>query len=117
MCGLIFIFSIKSIAQKLNMLTVNQINAQVKLTEMWKASNDPNYPLKINKKDISDDKVLTRSNIRGDIVIQGKNEMCNASLMSRNIGETGDIHTCYPFDLCYSKCRFSTDRIKQRSRV
>ena len=22
-------------------------------------------------------------------------------------------HKCYPFDLCYSKCRFSTDRIKQ----
>ena len=25
----------------------------------------------------------------------------------------GTIHKCYPFDLCYSKCRFSTDRIKQ----
>ena len=24
---------------------------------------------------------------------------------------------CYPFELCYSKFRFSTDRIKQRSRV
>ena len=27
------------------------------------------------------------------------------------------IDICYPFDLCYSKCWFSTDRIKQRSRV
>ena len=27
------------------------------------------------------------------------------------------MHVCYPFDLCYSKCRISTDRIKQRSRV
>ena len=26
-------------------------------------------------------------------------------------------NTCYPFELCYSKCRFSTDRIKQRSNV
>ena len=26
-------------------------------------------------------------------------------------------NTSYPFDLCYPKCRFSTDRIKQRSRV
>ena len=24
---------------------------------------------------------------------------------------------CYPFDLCYSKCWFSTDKIRQRSRV
>ena len=23
------------------------------------------------------------------------------------------INICYPLDLCYSKCRFSTDRIKQ----
>ena len=73
--------STKSIALKLNMLTVNQINAQVKLTEMWKATNDPNYPLKLNKKDINDDKVLTRSTLRGDIVIQGKNEMCNTSFL------------------------------------
>ncbi len=26
-----------------NMLSVNQIAAQIKLTEMWKASNDPQY--------------------------------------------------------------------------
>ena len=25
------------------------------------------------------------------------------------------MHLCYPFELCYSKCQFSTDRIKQRS--
>ena len=23
------------------------------------------------------------------------------------------MYVCYPFELCYSKCRFSTDRIKQ----
>ena len=23
------------------------------------------------------------------------------------------LYICYPFDLCYSECRFSTDRIKQ----
>ena len=28
-----------------------------------------------------DDKVLTRSTLRGDIVIQGKNEMCNTSFL------------------------------------
>ena len=26
-------------------------------------------------------------------------------------------HLCYPFELCYCKCRFSTDIIKQRSNV
>ena len=35
----------KSIAQNLKMLSVNQINAQVKLTEMWKAQNIEDYPI------------------------------------------------------------------------
>ena len=26
---------------------------------------------------------------------------------------SNNLNICYPFDLCYSKCRFSTDRIKQ----
>ena len=33
--------STKSMLEKHNMLAVNQINAQIKLTEMWKALNDP----------------------------------------------------------------------------
>ena len=75
--------STKSIATKLNMLSVNQINAQVKLTEMWKASNVKNYPTKLCKKEIIDDNRLTRSTARGDLVLLGKNELCNASFMSR----------------------------------
>ena len=65
------------------MLSVNQINAQVKLTEMWKASNVENYPTKLCKKDLCDDSRLTRSTSRGDLVLLGKNELCNASFMSR----------------------------------
>ena len=71
----------KSIASNLNMLSVNQINAQVKLTEMWKASNLENYPTKLFKKEINYDYRLTRSTIRGDIVLQGKSDLCNASFM------------------------------------
>ena len=33
--------STKLMLEKLGMLSVNQINAQIKLTEMWKATNDP----------------------------------------------------------------------------
>ena len=32
-----------------NMLSINQMNAQVKLTEMWKAVNYNNYPLNIGQ--------------------------------------------------------------------
>ena len=42
--------STKSIPLQLNMLSVNQINAQLKLTEMWKAKHVPNYPIKLEKR-------------------------------------------------------------------
>ena len=33
------------------MLSVNQINAQIKLSEMWKAVNDSDHPFNISKKE------------------------------------------------------------------
>ena len=61
----------KSFAHDLNMLSLNQINAQVKLTEMWKASNVQDYPTKLVKKAPNSENMLTRSTVRGDLVPQG----------------------------------------------
>ena len=33
----------------LNIVSINQINAQIKLAEMWKALNIVNYPINIRK--------------------------------------------------------------------
>ena len=41
--------STKSIMANLNMLSVNQVNAQVKITEIWKSRNVENYPIHIQK--------------------------------------------------------------------
>ena len=41
--------SIKVMLERNNMLSINQRNAQVKLTEMWKAVNYNNYPLNIGQ--------------------------------------------------------------------
>ena len=73
--------SSRSIALELNMLSVNQINAQVKLTEMWKASNVLNYLIKLTKKDQNSENRQTRSNLRGDLLLQGKSDLCNASFI------------------------------------
>ena len=35
------------------MLSVNQLNAQVKLLEVWKAMNVEDYPLKIKQQEVS----------------------------------------------------------------
>ena len=57
----------KASAANLKLLSANQINAQVKLTEMWKAFNVTNYPIKLDKKDPNTDNRLIRSTARGDI--------------------------------------------------
>ena len=39
--------SAKTLAKRVGLLSVNQINAQVKITEMWKAINNETNALKI----------------------------------------------------------------------
>ena len=73
--------STKSIASNLNMLSVNQINGQIKLTEVWKAANVENYPIKLLKKDLNSVTMSTRAATRGDLVLQGKNELCTTSFL------------------------------------
>ena len=41
--------SIKSLLNKFNVMSVNQLNAQIKLLELWKALNIKDYPLKIEQ--------------------------------------------------------------------
>ena len=53
-----------SLLKKFNILSVNQLNAQAKLLEMWKALNVPNYPLKIKKQSQNPSGVNTRADSR-----------------------------------------------------
>ena len=53
------------------MLSVNQINAQIKLVEIWKSLNIKNYPLTVTKKSISDTQPTTRSLTSGKLVEVG----------------------------------------------
>ena len=39
----------KTIYNETNLLSVNQLNAQIKLTEVWKSQNDNLYPIKWTK--------------------------------------------------------------------
>ena len=42
--------STASLLTKFNMMSVNQINAQMKLSEMWKAMRDVDHPFNLEKK-------------------------------------------------------------------
>ena len=43
--------STASLLVKFNMMSVNQINAQMKLSEMWKAVNEENHPFELIKQE------------------------------------------------------------------
>ena len=59
-CSLKDKISTKSIASELKMLSVNQINAQVKLTESWKALNVEKYPNIVSQKVNDDGYMISR---------------------------------------------------------
>ena len=53
--------SSKSLLEKFKMLSINQMNAQIKLLEIWKTINVKDYPIKTKFVSRSDDIVITRA--------------------------------------------------------
>ena len=55
------IVSIRFLTTKLNMLSVNQLNANVKLLEIWKALKVEDYPLIVQRQSRNESRVSTRA--------------------------------------------------------
>ena len=53
--------SMISILNKFDCLSVNQLNAQIKLVDMWKANNMEKYPTKVQKMDMNETRTTTRA--------------------------------------------------------
>ena len=51
--------------EKHNLLSINQINAQIKLTEIWKAVKDEDHPFKINVPVVNTEERTTRGQAAG----------------------------------------------------
>ena len=58
------------------------MNAQIKITEAWKASQDADYPLKIEKVKNPVECVKTRSITNGDVIVSGKSELVQSTYLS-----------------------------------
>ena len=54
-----------------NMLSVNQLNAQIKIVEIWKAANVEQYPLKLNRKQVIPENRNTRACTQGKLIVPG----------------------------------------------
>ena len=55
----------KVLLEQANLLSVNQLNAKVKLIEVWKALNIEDYPIKIMEQEVHDKERSTRAMTRG----------------------------------------------------
>ena len=77
--------STKSMLDNHKMLSVNQINAQIKLTEMWKAIKDPEHPFKISKQTIDSHKITTRSNSQGVMKVTACSEVTKRTFINDGI--------------------------------
>ena len=67
--------STKHLLSKFDMMSVNQLNAQVKLLEIWKALNMDNYPLQVRQQNVPAMGAVTRASQRGRPVEIGKTNL------------------------------------------
>ena len=61
-----------SLLTKFAMLSVNQLNAQIKLLEMWKVVYVDDYPLIIKQQKIPETGMSTRAAQKGRLIVTGK---------------------------------------------
>ena len=74
--------STKSILEKFNMMSVNQLNASIKLCDMWKAVNVEDYPTKVNKITPLNNAAMTRASTNGKLKECGKTALSQATLIN-----------------------------------
>ena len=73
---------IKSLLEKFNTVSVNQLNAQIKLLEIWKSQNIQDYPLELKKHEAQDNVVTTRAVTRGRLLDLGKSTLTQGTCLS-----------------------------------
>ena len=74
--------STQELLDNLNMLSVNQMNAQIKITEVWKSQNVPNHPFKTEKVCHDTDICTTRAVSNGDLKEFGKTDLLQSTFLS-----------------------------------
>jgi hypothetical protein len=71
-----------SLLTKYSMLSVNQLNAQIKLVEIWKALNVDDYPLTVVKQTIDNSRVNTRADTKEKPIEIGKSLLVQKTCIS-----------------------------------
>ena len=66
-------------------MSVNQINAQMKLSEMWKAMNDGDHPFNIEKRDSGPNVRSMRSITNDMLLVQSFSELSKSTFTNDGI--------------------------------
>ena len=77
--------STKSMLEKHNMLSINQLNAQIKLTEIWKAVKDEDHPFKIEVPTINTEERVSRGQIAGYIKTKALSNVTKKTFINDSI--------------------------------
>ena len=77
---------IKTLLSSQKMQSVNQISAQIKLTEIWKAVNQPKYPIKVTKQSTTPNARTTRGVTSGKLMETGSSNQSLNSFLGNATG-------------------------------
>ena len=69
--------STKYLLENLKMKSVNQINCQIKLLEIWKSLNFADHPLKLRKTERLNDTIIIRACTNGRLIEDSKSNINN----------------------------------------
>ena len=101
--------STASLLKKFGMLSVNQLNAQVKLLEMWKSQNIVDYPLKVGRQEKIENTCTTRASTQGRLIELGRSTTAKGS----STGDAIRIWNMAPKDIKDSRTVYQVkERIK-----
>ena len=76
---------IKSLLDKFNTISVNQLNAQIKLLEIWKSLNIVGYPLVIRQQEIVENVATTRAAASGRPCAIGRSLLTQSTCVSDGV--------------------------------
>ena len=90
----------------LNMLSVNQLNAQIKSIEVWKALNNSKNIININLPEIKENERISRNKVNGTLPVYGRSNVTQASF----INDSKVIWNSAPDSVKSSKSIFSAKK-------
>ena len=86
--------SVRSLLKKFNMVSVNQLNGQIKLLEIWKSLIIVDYPLDIQLQEIREGVATTRAATRGLPCDIGRSQLTQSTCISDAIKLWNTAPTC-----------------------